>query len=58
MTCHMQVMILVVLALVGVSGYAVAVSCGPKLRSGEPSTVAFAAASISVFAALVSPEAV
>ena len=54
--CHMQIMILVVLGIVGISGYAVAVSCGPKLTSGEPSTVAFAAASVSVFAALVGLE--
>ena len=47
-------MILLVIALVGVSGYAVSVSYGPKLWSEDAGTVAFAAASLSVFTVLVS----
>ena len=50
----LQLMILLVIALVGVSGYAVAVSYGPKLWSEDAGTVAFAAGSLSVFTVLVS----
>ena len=50
-------MILLVIALVGVSGYAVAVSYGPKLWSEDAGTVAFAAGSLSLFTALVSDVA-
>ncbi len=50
-------MILLVIALVGVSGYAVGVSYGPKLWSEDAGTVAFAAGSLSVFTALVSDDA-
>ena len=49
-------MILLVIALVGVSGYAVAVSYGPKLWSEDAGAVAFAAGSLSLFTALVSSE--
>ena len=51
-------MILLVIALVGVSGYAVTVSYGPMLWSQNAGTVAFAAASLAVFSALVSRDAV